>query len=114
MFKKKEVLDMSTPYQRRTRWKDSKRSHLIESLLMNIPIPPIFLYERNYAQYEVLDGQQRLASVRSFFRNEFKLRDLRIWPELNGRHLKDLPQKIQRGLERRGLAAVIILTDSGT
>ncbi len=112
MFEKKEVLDTSPPYQRRARWNDTKRSHLIESLLMNIPIPPIFLYERDYAQYEVMDGQQRLASVRSFFRNEFKLRDLRIWPELNGKDFRDLPLKIQRGLERRGLAAVIILTES--
>src|SRR5262245_52563515 len=47
MFERKEVLDMSPPYQRRARWNDKKRSHLIESLLMNIPIPPIFLYERD-------------------------------------------------------------------
>jgi hypothetical protein len=113
MFEKKEVLDMAPPYQRRARWSDTKRSHLIESLLMNIPIPPIFLYERDYAQYEVMDGQQRLASIRSFFRNEFKLRDLKLWSELNNRDFRDLPPKIQRGLERRGLAAVIILTESG-
>jgi len=112
MFEKREVLDMTPPYQRRTRWNDMKRSHLIESLLMNIPIPPIFLYERDYAQYEVMDGQQRLASIRSFFRNEFKLRDLKVWTELNDRDFRDLPLKIQRGLERRGLAAVIILTES--
>ena len=47
MFKRKEVFDMSPPYQRRARWNDTKKSHLIESLLMNIPIPPIFLYEKN-------------------------------------------------------------------
>jgi len=113
MFEKKEILDMNPPYQRRTRWNDTKKSHLIESLLMNIPIPPIFLYEHDYAHYEVMDGQQRLASIRSFFRNDFKLRGLKIWPELNGRDFRDLPLKIQRGLERRGLAAVIILTESG-
>lgn len=113
MLKKREVLDISPPYQRRARWTDKKRSHLIESLLMNIPIPPIFLYERDYAQYEVMDGQQRLSSVRSFFGNEFKLSGLRVWPELNGSDFRDLPQKIQRGLERRGFAAVIILTESG-
>ena len=113
MFKNKEVLDMSPAYQRRARWNDKKKSHLIESLLMNIPIPPIFLYEREYAQYEVMDGQQRLNSIRSFFSNEFRLRELRVWPELNGRDFRDLPQKIRRGLERRGLAAVIILTESG-
>ena len=112
MFQKKEILDMSPSYQRRARWNDTKKSHLVESLLMNIPIPPIFLYEKDYAQYEVMDGQQRLSAIRAFFKNEFKLRNLRVWPELNGRDFRDLPPKIRRGLERRGLAAVIILTES--
>jgi hypothetical protein len=112
MFEKQEVLDLTPDYQRRARWNDKKRSHLIESLLMNVPIPPVFLYESEYAKYEVMDGQQRLTSVRSFFRNEFKLRGLRVWKELNGRIFRDLPPKIQKGLERRGIAAVIILTES--
>ena len=46
MVKNRDVLDLSPSYQRRPRWNDKKRSHLIESLLMNVPIPPIFLYEQ--------------------------------------------------------------------
>jgi hypothetical protein len=80
---------------------------------MNVPIPPIFLYERDLAQYEVMDGQQRLNAIRSFVSNEFKLRDLKTWPELNTRRFVDLPPRIQAGLMRRGLAAVIVLTESG-
>lgn len=113
MVKNRDVLDLSPSYQRRTRWNDKKRSHLIESLLMNVPIPPIFLYERDLAKYEVMDGQQRLNAIRSFLSNEFKLRDLKTWPELNGRRFVDLPPRIQAGLMRRGLAAVIVLTESG-
>ena len=113
MFDKHEVLDMSPFYQRRSRWNDKRRSLLIESLLMNIPIPPIFLYERSYAQYEVMDGQQRLTAIRSFFRNEFKLRGLRLWRELNNRDYRDLPPKIQKGLMRRGMSAILILAESG-
>ncbi|MCE5309726.1 MAG: DUF262 domain-containing protein [Acidobacteriales bacterium] len=113
MVKNRDVLDLSPNYQRRTRWNDRKRSHLIESLLMNVPIPPIFLYERDLAKYEVMDGQQRLNTIRSFLSNEFKLRDLKTWPELNGRRFVDLPPRIQAGLMRRGLAAVIVLTESG-
>ena len=41
MVEKREILDISPSYQRRARWNDVKRSHLIESLLMNVPIPPI-------------------------------------------------------------------------
>jgi hypothetical protein len=77
MVKNRDVLDLSPSYQRRTRWNDKKRSHLIESLLMNVPIPPLFLYERDLAKYEVMDGQQRLDAIRSFLANEFKLRDLK-------------------------------------
>ena len=113
MVKNRDVLDLSPSYQRRTRWNDKKRSHLIESLLMNVPIPPIFLYERDLAKYEVMDGQQRLNTIRSFIDNEFRLKDLKTWPELNGRRYHDLPPRIQAGLMRRGLAAVIVLTESG-
>lgn len=71
MVEDKDILDISPSYQRRKRWDNRKRSHLIESLLMNIPIPPIFLYEHDLAKYEVMDGQQRLDTIRSFLKNEF-------------------------------------------
>lgn len=112
MVKDRDVLNLAPKYQRRLRWSDTKRSQLIESLLMNIPIPPIFLYERDLARYEVMDGQQRLDTIRAFRENEFPLTNLKQWKELNGREYKDLPSRIQRGLERRGLAAVIVLTES--
>lgn len=112
MVRNRTVLDISPKYQRRFRWDDKKKSQLIESLLMNVPIPPIFLFEREYAQYEVMDGQQRLTSIRSFFNNEFKLRGLTVWAELNGRDFRDLPPRIQAGLQRRSVAAVIILAES--
>lgn len=49
MVRSKEVLNLTPTYQRRLRWSDVKRSRLVESLLMNIPIPPIFLYEHELA-----------------------------------------------------------------
>ncbi len=113
MLSNKDILDLSPTYQRRSRWNAIKQSHLIESLLMNVPIPPIFLYERDLAKYEVMDGQQRLSAIRDFVDNRFALRHLTKWPELNGRRYVDLPSRIQAGLMRRGVAAVIILTESG-
>jgi len=112
MIESKEVLDISPAYQRRARWNDKKRSHLIESLLMNVPIPPVFLYEIDLAKYEVMDGQQRIQTVKHFFSNKFKLKNLNRWKELNGYEYDDLPARIQQGLLRRSLAAVIILTES--
>ncbi len=113
MIDNREVMDLAPQYQRRYRWNNRKRSQLIESLLLNIPIPPIFLYETDYARYEVMDGQQRLSTIKLFFGNSFKLNQLTEWPELNGKYFRDLPSQIQNGLRRRGLAAVIILTESG-
>jgi hypothetical protein len=113
MVKESDILNLSLPYQRRKQWNGKQRSLLIESLLINIPIPPISLYEHNLAKYEVMDGRQRLDAIRAFFDNEFRLRDLKKLPELNGRFFSDLPYHIQAGLRRRGLAAVIILTESG-
>ena len=50
-------------YQRRSRWTTKQKSLLIESFLLNIPVPPIFLFEGDLARYEVMDGQQRLISI---------------------------------------------------
>jgi hypothetical protein len=43
-------------YQRRQRWDIARQSQLIESFIMNIPVPPLFLYEKDFNKYEVMDG----------------------------------------------------------
>src|ERR1700733_7687600 len=63
---KGEILNLRPEYQRRLRWSTPQKSKLIESLLLNIPIPPVFLFETEAARYEVMDGQQRLNAVREF------------------------------------------------
>ncbi len=62
----KEILNIRPEYQRRLRWTNTQKSQLIESLLLNIPVPPIFLYESDLARYEVMDGQQRLNAIKEF------------------------------------------------
>jgi hypothetical protein len=114
LVKNKKIINLRPEYQRRLRWNTKKKSLLIESLLMNVPIPPIFLFEHDYARYEVMDGQQRLNAIIEFFENSFKLRGLEIWPGLNGLDHKNCPPKIIKGLERRSLSAVIVLTESDT
>lgn len=105
-------LNLSPYYQRRHRWDDRKRSRLIESILMNIPIPPLFLYEEDYNSYEVMDGRQRLDTIISFLNDDFSLDDMEFWPEINGFSFSELPQLIQSGLLRRTLSAVVLLTET--
>jgi len=109
---KKDYINISPSFQRRGRWDNKKRSLLIESFLLNIPIPPIFLYENTYNQYEVMDGRQRIESIYEFLDNGFYLTGLKYWSELNGYRYKDLPDTIQRGLLRRTLNAIVLLTET--
>ena len=105
-------LDLSPFYQRRPRWSIAKKSLLIESFILNIPVPSIFLYERDYNSYEVMDGQQRISAIRDFYNNKFRLRSLETWPELNGRFYKNLPDKIRAGIDRRSISSVVLLKES--
>src|SRR5579862_9163717 len=47
--------ELNPDFQRRHRWSAEKQSRLIESFIMNVPVPPIFLYEDKYSHYEVMD-----------------------------------------------------------
>jgi|TARA_R100000049_G_C1949242_1_gene95884 hypothetical protein len=104
--------ELNPEFQRRHRWDNQKKSRLIESFIINVPIPPIFLYEDEYSHYEVMDGLQRLTAIKQFYRNEFKLEGLEEWPELNGRKYGNLPDKIRKGIDRRYLSSIILLQET--
>lgn len=99
-------------YQRRLRWDNKKKSKLIESFIMNIPVPPIFLYEKTLGKFEVMDGQQRLNAISEFWAGNFKLEGLKIWAALNGRTYAQLPPLIRRGLERAKISAITLMSDT--
>jgi hypothetical protein len=99
-------------YQRRDRWDAQKQSRLIESFLMNIPVPPLILYETSYNSYEVMDGQQRITAIENFYNNKLKLTGLEIWPELEGRTYESLPAKIKDGINRRAISTIVVITES--
>ena len=112
MLKTHKTLEVAPYYQRRARWDTVRRSRLIESFLINIPVPPVFLYENDFARYEVMDGQQRVMAILDYFENKFSLRKLEMLTSLNGKRFHDLPRQIRAGLERRSLSAIILLKES--
>lgn len=101
-------------FQRRRRWDRSKQSRLIESFIMNIPIPPIFLYEYEFSKYEVMDGLQRLTAIKEFYDDKFPLEGLEYWKELNGKKYSELPQEIKSGIDRRYLSSLILLKETAS
>ena len=82
----KKNINFHPEYQRRRIWTPIQKSRLIESFIINVPVPPVFLYEVDYSSYEVMDGLQRLSTLFEFYSNKFKLKGLEIWPELK-RHV---------------------------
>lgn len=99
-------------YQRRRVWSSVQKSRLIESFIMNVPIPPVFLYEIEFSKYEIMDGLQRLSTVYDFYRDRFTLEGLEIWSELNGKKYSDLPAKVKSGIDRRYISTIVILKET--
>jgi hypothetical protein len=114
LIEKGEVLNLRPEYQRRLRWTTAQKSRLIESLLLNIPVPPVFLYESEAARYEVMDGQQRLNAVREFLAGDFALTGLPVLKPLNGIRYSRCPPRIKRALDRANLSAIVLLLESET
>ncbi|WP_228378530.1 GmrSD restriction endonuclease domain-containing protein [Treponema endosymbiont of Eucomonympha sp.] len=98
---KKGRLNIQPSYQRQFVWDNSKSSRLIESALLEIPIPTIYLSEEINGGENVIDGQQRLTSFFSFIdgefpdKKEFKLTGLKVFSEYNGKKFNQLPDEIQ-------------------
>lgn len=105
-------MDVQPFYQRRPRWDAKMQSRLIESFLINIPVPSVILYEKDYNSYEVMDGQQRITAIRAFYNNQLTLTGLELWPELNGCTYNTLPAKIKSGIDRRSISSIVLITES--
>ena len=93
VIEESRTVNLRPEYQRRSRWTNKQKSLLIESFLLNIPVPPIFLFEGDLARYEVMDGQQRLLAIREFFSNDFRLSSLSVLAPLNRRTYNQLPSR---------------------
>ncbi|MEQ8537584.1 MAG: DUF262 domain-containing protein [Coleofasciculus sp. D1-CHI-01] len=111
-LKKPGYMEIRPFFQRRPRWNKKMQSRLIESFLINIPVPPIILYEKEYNSYEVMDGQQRITTIQDFYDNKLELTDLELWPELEGRTYNQLPKKIKAGIDRRSISSIVLITES--
>ena len=113
-LKRPNWMELRPFYQRRQRWDEERQSKLIESFIMNIPVPPLFVYESDLAKYEVMDGQQRITAIKEFYGNKLVLEGLEQWPELNGRIYDKLPSEIRKGIDRRSISYVVLLKESAT
>lgn len=106
-------IDASPEFQRRERWGPEKRSALIESFLLNIPVPPIYLAEDEFGRYSVIDGKQRITAISEFILGRFTLSRLQSFRELEGLSFDELPLPLRNFLTvRPSIRAVSLLRQS--
>ncbi|MDD4754034.1 MAG: DUF262 domain-containing protein [Desulfitobacteriaceae bacterium] len=127
-----ELLDMynngeliiDPEYQRLFRWGKDKQSRFMESLIIELPIPPIFVLERTEGIYELIDGLQRVTSYLHFRGKQtndsipeedkggFRLEGCDIVKELNGYNYEELPNPLKIKLKRNFIRVEVLRKES--
>jgi hypothetical protein len=103
----KELL-LSPDYQRNFVWTSKQKSRLIESMLIQIPLPIFYIDARDEDKWIVIDGLQRLSSIFYYLQDDFKLSNLEYLKDLNGKKYSKLERKYQRRIEECQLQCNII------
>lgn len=91
----RKELVIDPDFQRNAVWESRQKMELVESVLMGIPIPVMYLFEMRDGTKQVVDGRQRITALLDFLNNKFALKELNILRKLNGKFFKDLDLKLQ-------------------
>jgi hypothetical protein len=99
---------LAAEFQRKVVWTDGQCAELVESILMGIPIPLIYLFEDREGVRQVVDGKQRITALKRFINNKFKLQNLKVMPQLNAKLFSKLSPFEQGKIEDYQLNTYII------
>lgn len=134
MYQNGELV-ISPDYQRLFRWEEEKQSRFIESLILEMPVPPIFVIETGEGIYELIDGLQRISSYLHFRGERFTRNDIEseeddnedkennhylvlhgcdIVKDLNGLDFRNLPKALQIKIKRSFVRMEVIKKESET
>lgn len=103
-------IQLEAEFQRNFKWLPDKKSKLIESIILDIPIQAIYLSEDDDYKYEIIDGQQRIRTITEFVNNKFKLQNTVLFKE--NKLFKDLEPSIQRKIEDFQLVIFVVKKDN--
>jgi hypothetical protein len=96
-------------FQRKEVWKDDARSRLIESILIRIPLPAFYMDATDDDRWLVVDGQQRLSTLRRFVIEEsLRLKGLEFLDEFKGCSFSELPRQFQRRIRETNVTVYLI------
>lgn len=105
-----KLLETNPNFQRKPVWKENKRkSLLIESLMLRIPIPAFYFYENENGLFQVIDGQQRLITIFEFLQGKFKLSGLEYIGDIcNKKTFAELDERYKQRIYRTQLAVNVL------
>lgn len=95
-------------YQREFTWDPKRKSRFIESLVMGLPIPFLFFWERESGKLEIVDGSQRLRTIEEYLTGKLRLSELEEIPALSGTTFQDLPESRRRKIENRSIRGIVL------
>lgn len=102
-------IDLAPEFQRRARiWDNGRKSRLIESILLRIPLPVFYVASDMQETWAVVDGLQRLTTIHDFMNGTFGLSGLEYLVQFNGNRFAELPRSMQRRIEETELVINII------
>ena len=119
MYERGEII-INPDFQRLYRWSEYQKTRFIESVIIGIPIPPVFVAEDDSGRWELVDGLQRLSTIFSFFgnlkgddvKNKWALGAGDLIQALDGYSVDTLPLKIQLNIKRAVCRVEIIKWNS--
>jgi len=99
---------MNPVFQRANVWTTKQKRELMESILMGLPLPLIYLFEDSHGIRQIIDGKQRLSAIFDFMDNKFSLNELEILPDFNKKKFSDLDQIYQAKIENFQILTYVI------
>ncbi len=117
---KEELIDIAPEYQRHFVWDETRQSQLIESLILGIPVPNLFMATNRDSSWEVIDGLQRLTTIVNFVGdeklikrinpkgNKLKIKGMEKLDSLNGNFYEKLPKSIQLMFMTRPIRVTVL------
>jgi hypothetical protein len=103
-------IQLGATFQRNPKWLPDKKSRLIESIILDIPIQAVYLSEEDENKYEIIDGQQRIRTITEFIDNKFKLESTDFCKA--NTYFKDLEPSIKRKIEDFQIVIFVVKKDN--
>lgn len=103
-----EKVIMNPEFQRKLVWKQQQKSQFIESIILNVPLPPFYFKKDLDGKFIIVDGLQRTSTLQSFLNNEFSLQGLNALRELNDSYFRDLDEALRTRIEDKSLLIYVV------